>query len=69
MQYLIDTFYVEGCDNLDPKYRVKALIYDKDISNILQALEIIVEEFMQYINTLKTLSYRDRLFVYLEGRY
>jgi hypothetical protein len=46
MQHLIDIFYIEGCDNLNLKHWVKALIYDKDISDILQALEITVEEFM-----------------------
>jgi len=69
MQYLIDIFYTEGCNNLNLKNWVKALIHNKDISNILQASEITVEEFMQYIDTPKTLSYRDRLFVCLEGRH
>ena len=69
VQHLIDTFHTEGCDNLDPKHRVKALIRDEDIGDILQASEMTVEEFMQYIDTPKTLSCGDRLFVCLEGRH
>jgi len=46
VQHLIDIFYVEGCDNLDLKYWVKALIYNDNIGDILQVLEITMEEFM-----------------------
>jgi len=35
MQYFINIFYIEGCDNLDPKHRVKALIYNNNIGDIL----------------------------------
>ena len=69
MQHLINTFYIESCDNLNLKHQVKALIHNKNISNILQALKITVKEFIHYINTPKTLSYRGKLFIYLKGRH